>query len=62
MDKKEFTREFIRTYGKKKYREYCKAKRVTSGFNTGTRTMKSSADYDRNAAKAELRREAEQYL
>lgn len=33
-----------------------------TGFNTGTRIMKSSADYDRNVEKQKLRREAEQYL
>lgn len=59
MDKKNFRREFIKTYGKKKWERYCKSKRVITGFNTGTRDMKSNADYDRNAAKRALRKECE---
>lgn len=38
---------FIKQYGKKAYKEYCKLNRVTSGIKTGTIVMSTSKNYSR---------------
>lgn len=40
---------------KKAWKELQKISRGVSGFNTGTRTMKSAKDYNRQKAKKEVR-------
>lgn len=41
-------------------KEKAKKLRVTNGFNTGTRSMKSEKYYDRKNAKKKLRKEIEE--
>lgn len=38
---------YIKQYGMKKYREYCKMNRVMNHINTGTRVMKTEKTYTR---------------
>lgn len=38
---------YIKQYGVKKYREYCKKNRVITPMNTGTRIMKTEKTYSR---------------
>ena len=55
---KDFFKDLRKTMTKKAYNEFCKSQRskVTNGMNTGTRTMKSSKDYNRRANKEEIRK------
>lgn len=41
-------------------KELAKKQRVTNGFNTGTRDMKSEKYYDRKVAKKKLKKEIEE--
>lgn len=41
-------------------KEKAKKQRVTNGFNTGTRDMKSEKFYDRKVAKKKLRKDIEE--
>lgn len=38
---------YIKQYGYKAYKEFCKANRVITPMNTGTRTMKTEKVYSR---------------
>ncbi|WP_373266202.1 hypothetical protein [Hungatella hathewayi] len=38
---------YIKQYGMKEYREFCKKNRVITPINTGTRTMKTDKIYSR---------------
>lgn len=38
---------YIKQYGMKEYREFCKKNRVITPMNTGTRTMKTNKTYSR---------------
>jgi hypothetical protein len=38
---------YIKQYGIKAYKEFCKQNRVITGMNTGTRVMKTAKVYSR---------------
>ena len=38
---------YIKKYGYKEYKEFCKKNRVITAMNTGTRTMKTEKVYSR---------------
>jgi hypothetical protein len=44
---KDFQQNYRKEHGDKALKEYNKAQRITVGFNTGTRTMKTEKDYTR---------------
>lgn len=60
-EKRVFAAEYEKIHGKGSYKEHEKINRVMTGFNTGTRTMRSKKDYNRQAAKAEVRDMASYY-
>ena len=50
----------IKMVEKNAKKEIAKKQRVTNGFNTGTRDMKSEKYYDRKVAKKKLKKEIEE--